>query len=292
MGDPSWGSLDPEDLVVPYAKAVVASRRDPAHCPSSAASTCWATSAPLPRPPRQNLRAAHVPPSRLRHHGGGLSEAAREILQRHDAVFSNRSVPDAPGKHTKHSSVWLPNAPQWRALQKLMGTELFSPHRLDALQHLRLAMVQELIDHVGRLARDGQAVNVGRVAFITSLNLVLCTIFSRDLTNLDDDGKSREFQEVVTAIMEAVGSPNIWDFFPAIAAADLQGWRRRLARLFARLHKIFDQEIDQRQRDRQAGEPRKNDFLDPLLDAAARDDTTARLDRDTLRSMFTVSRFF
>ncbi|GJN38110.1 hypothetical protein PR202_gb27122 [Eleusine coracana subsp. coracana] len=214
-------------------------------------------------------------------------EAAREILQRHDAVFTNRSVPDAPGNHTKHSSVWLPNAPQWRALRKLMSTELFSPHRLDALQHLRLAKVQELIDHVGRLAREGQAVNVGRVAFITSLNLVSCTIFSRDLTSLDDDGTSREFQEVVTAIMEAVGIPNISDFFPAVAAADLQGWRRRLARLFARLHNIFDQEIDQRQRDHQAGHPRKNDFLDLLLDAAARDDTTARLDRDTLRSMFT-----
>jgi cytochrome P450 len=216
--------------------------------------------------------------------------AAREILQRHDAVFSNRSVPDAPGAHAKNSSVWLPNAPRWRALRKIMGAELFAPHRLDALQHLRREKVQELVDHVGRLARGGEAVNVGRVAFTTSLNLVSRTIFSRDLTSLDDDGGSREFQEVVTDIMEAVGSPNVSDFFPALAPADLQGWRRRLAALFARLHRIFDEEIDGRLRGREAGEPKKNDFLDLLLDAAEDDDNTAGLDRDTLRSLFTVSR--
>ncbi|WVZ59626.1 LOW QUALITY PROTEIN: hypothetical protein U9M48_009742 [Paspalum notatum var. saurae] len=212
---------------------------------------------------------------------------AREFLQRHDAVFSNRSVPDATGAHSRTSSVWLPNAPRWRAMRKIMGAELFAPHRLDALQQLRREKVQELVDHVGRLARRGEPVDVGRVAFTTSLNLVSRTIFSRDLTRLDDDGGTREFQRVVTEIMEAVGCPNISDYFPAIAAADLQGWRRHLARLFARLHRIFDEEIDGRLRGRDAGEPRKNDFLDLLLDAADDGDSTARLDRDTLRSLFT-----
>lgn len=88
--------------------------------------------------------------------------------------------------------------------------------------------------------------------------------------------------------MVAAGSPNVSDFFPALAVADLQGWLRRLARLFSRLHRVFDAEVDREA----GGEPRKNDFLDLLLDAAAaaaaaRDDDTASLDRDTLRSMFT-----
>ena len=62
------------------------------------------------------------------------------------------------------------------------------------------------------------------------------------------------------------------------------------AGLFARLHRIFDEEIDARLRGRDAGEPKKNDFLDLLLDAAEDDDNTAGLDRDTLRSLFTVIR--
>jgi cytochrome P450 len=230
------------------------------------------------------------------------AEAAREFLQRHDAVFANRSVPDAVtgGNHAGSSVAWLPaTAPRWRALRKLMGAELFAPHRLDALQlqRLRREKVRKLVDHVRMMAGRRQAVDVGRAAFVTSLNLLSRTVFSRDLTSLDGGGESsasaEEFQRVVTDIMEAAGSPNVSDFFPALAVADLQGWRRRLARLFSRLHRVFDAEIDRRMVEREAGgEPRKNDFLDLLLDAAAaaRDDDTACLDRDTLRSMFTVSR--
>ncbi|KAI5009700.1 hypothetical protein ZWY2020_011837 [Hordeum vulgare] len=212
---------------------------------------------------------------------------AREFLQRHDSVLATRSVPDATGKHAAGSVPWLPPAPRWRALRKIMATELFAPHRLDALRHLRSDKVRELTDHVARLAREGTAVNIGRVAFTTSLNLVSRTVFSIDLTRLDDHGRSEEFQEVITAIMEGLGTPNMSDFFPVLAPADLQGMRRRLARLFARLHAVFDAEVDQRLRGRDAGHPRKNDFLDVLLDVAAREDGKDLLDRETLRSHFT-----
>ncbi|VAH38663.1 unnamed protein product [Triticum turgidum subsp. durum] len=87
--------------------------------------------------------------------------------------------------------------------------------------------------------------------------------------------------------MEGLGTPNMSDFFPVLAPADLQGMRRRLARLFARLHAVFDAEVDQRLRGRDAGQPRKNDFLDVLLDVAAREDGKDLLDRETLRSHFT-----
>jgi hypothetical protein len=81
------------------------------------------------------------------------------------------------------------------------------------------------------------------------------------------------------------------DFFPVLAWADLQGLRRRLARLLARMHRLFDAEVDRRLRGREAGEPRKehDDFLDVLLDVAARDGAKADLDRDTLRALFTVT---
>ncbi|KAM0856373.1 hypothetical protein ACQ4PT_049187 [Festuca glaucescens] len=83
--------------------------------------------------------------------------------------------------------------------------------------------------------------------------------------------------------------PNVSDFFPVLACADLQGLRRRLARLLARMHLLFDTEVDRRLRGRKAGEPRKehDDFLDVLLDVAARDGAKADLDRDTLRALFT-----
>ena len=115
---------------------------------------------------------------------------AREFLQRHDSAFAARSVPDATGEHAAGSVAWLPPAPRWRALRKMMATELFAPHRLDALRQLRSEKVRDLVDHVARLAREGAPVNVGRVAFTTSLNLISRTIFSIDLNSLDDHGCS------------------------------------------------------------------------------------------------------
>uniref|UniRef100_A0ACD5VC25 Uncharacterized protein n=1 Tax=Avena sativa TaxID=4498 RepID=A0ACD5VC25_AVESA len=216
-------------------------------------------------------------------------DVARELLQKHDAVFATRSVNDAVGDHARNSVPWLPHAPRWRSLRKMMATELFSPHRLDVLQGLRTAKVRELAAHVARLASDGAEIDVGRVAFTTILNLLSGTIFSRDLTSLDDHGGSKDFQVLVAEIMESAGCPNVSDFFPALARADLQGLRRRLARMFARLHVVFDAEVDQRLRRREDGESRaeSGDFLDVLLDVAARDGGKAGLDRDTLRSLFT-----
>uniref|UniRef100_J3N166 Cytochrome P450 n=1 Tax=Oryza brachyantha TaxID=4533 RepID=J3N166_ORYBR len=220
---------------------------------------------------------------------------ASELLKKHDAVFAARSVPDATGDHAKNSVPWLPGSPRWRALRRIMATELFAPLRLDALQHLRRGKVQELVDHIARQASEGAAVHIGLAAFTTILNLLSRTIFSRDLTSLGrvgDHGESpsssssREFHEVVVEIMEAAGLPNVSDFFPALAAADLQGLRRRMDGLFARLHRVFDALVDERLRDREAGEPRKGDFLDVLLDVMARENDSSGLDRDVLRSLF------
>ncbi|CAL5047353.1 unnamed protein product [Urochloa decumbens] len=210
-------------------------------------------------------------------------DAAREFLQKHDAAFASRSVPDATGAHAKNSVPWLPNGPRWRALRRTMAAELFAPHRLDALRDVRREKVRELVGHVGRLARGGAAVDVGQVVFTTGLNLLSRMIFSRDLiTGFDCRGESKEFQGVCAEIMEVAGMANVSDFFPAVAAVDLQGARRRMARLFSRLHRVFDVEIAQRLRGRDASEPRKNDFLDVLLDSSK-----AGIDRDTLLSLFT-----
>ncbi|CAN6282462.1 unnamed protein product [Urochloa humidicola] len=215
---------------------------------------------------------------------------AREFLQRHDAAFAARSVPDAVAAvHARNSVVWLPSSsPSWRSLRKIMSRELFAPHRLDALRRLRREKVEALVEHVGRLAAAGEAVDVGRVAFATMLNLLSSTIFSCNLTDLDDHGESKEFQEVVTELMEAAGCPNVSDFYPAVAGADLQGCRRRATKMLARLRRVFDEEIDRRINGRKSGQPRKDDFLDLLLDSEmSNDNGTAGMDRDTLRSMFT-----
>ncbi|KAL6867498.1 hypothetical protein ACP4OV_015522 [Aristida adscensionis] len=215
--------------------------------------------------------------------------AARDVLQRHDAVFAAHSVPDAARacENDLRSMGWLPpSSPLWRALRKVCAVELFAPRRLDAQQALRRDKVQQLVSRVARLAREGAPVDVGQVVLTTILNLLSSAIFSVDLAGHDDHGASGEFKEVITEFTVAAASPNVSDFFPVVAPLDLQRLRRRLEKVFKRMYAIFDEQIERRMQERDAGEPPKNDFLDVLLDYRGAEDGSG-FDRQTLRTLLT-----
>jgi cytochrome P450 len=172
------------------------------------------------------------------------------------------------------------------------SAELFAPRRLDAQQRLRREKARRLVSHVARMAREGAAVDVRRVVFTTLLNMLSCTLFSADLADLDEGraGSAGELADTVAEFAGTVGVPNVVDYFPAVAAFDPQRLRRRLSRVFTRLFAEFDEQIERRMRERDAGEPPKNDFLDVLLDYRTTEDGR-QFDRQTLRSRFTVYRY-
>lgn len=92
--------------------------------------------------------------------------------------------------------------------------------------------------------------------------------------------------DVLTEFTSTIVVPNLSDFFPAVAPLDPQRLRKRLASVFTRLHAIFDEQIERRERERDAGEPPKNDSLDVLL-ASRGPEGEESLDRQTLRSLLT-----
>ncbi|KAK3132052.1 hypothetical protein QOZ80_6AG0515110 [Eleusine coracana subsp. coracana] len=220
------------------------------------------------------------------------ADAARDFLKRHDAAFSARAAPDGAHvfAHYAHSMGWLPaTSPRWRALRKVCSGELFAPHRLDTQQALRQEKVRQLVSHVDRLARAGEPVRVGRLAFATALNLLSSTIFSTDLADLDDvpgvAPAGGEFKAVLAEVNFTVGLPNVSDFFPEIARLDVQGLRRRIEGLFRRLHGMIDDLIEHRLRERDAdGEPTKKNFLDVLLDYRSVEDGRG-FERQTILSL-------
>ncbi|CAL4980592.1 unnamed protein product [Urochloa decumbens] len=220
--------------------------------------------------------------------------AARDVLHRHDAALSGRSLPDATHvfAHYTHSMVWHPtSSPRWRALRKVCSAELFAPHRLTTNQSLRRDKVWQLVSHVERVAYSGMPIAVRRLTFATVINLLSSTIFSADVANLDDCKGSSEssFQGVLAEVIATVGLPNMSDFFPEIARFDPQGIRRRIKGLFQRLHDMIDDRIELRLRERATtagnGEPPANkNFLDVLLDYRGTDDGKG-FDRQTLLTL-------
>ena len=86
-------------------------------------------------------------------------------------------------------------------------------------------------------------------------------------------------------------TPNVSDFYPAIAAADLQGVRRRMEPLVADFYQLLDEVFAQRLLEREAGEPPKNDMLDAVLDKeheGQQKGEASIINRSTIKGLFTV----
>ncbi|KAL8130466.1 hypothetical protein V2J09_019621 [Rumex salicifolius] len=158
------------------------------------------------------------------------SDVAKDAFSNHDLALSSRHAPDATLalNHRHHSMVWLPVAHQWRNLRKLAAIQLFSTKRLDSSENLRRIKVLELVDYVGQCCKNCEAVDIGKAAFTTSLNLLSNTLFSADLAGYGTTS-SQEFRDVVWGIMECLGKPNLADFFPVLSYFDPHGIRREIS---------------------------------------------------------------
>ncbi|GMN75563.1 hypothetical protein TIFTF001_056789 [Ficus carica] len=107
---------------------------------------------------------------------------AKEVLQKHSQFFSNRTVPDAARAidHNKFSAIWV----------------------LDANMNLRHNKVQELLRDVRKSRQAGESVEVGRVAFVTSLNLLSTTFFSMVLANDTNSDTQNKLKEAMSHMMD------------------------------------------------------------------------------------------
>ncbi|CAN1179755.1 Geraniol 8-hydroxylase [Linum perenne] len=192
-------------------------------------------------------------------------EIAKEILQKHDQVLSDRHLPLAVQAHNHHEfgMTALPVGPTWRTLRKVCNTYLFTTHKMDSNQDIRRNKIQELIEGVRQNAREGKVVDIGRAAFITSFG-----VFSRTVISLDVE-EAKEFQEATKGIVEDTGKPNLGDYFPVLGKIDLQGIQRRMRNHYGKVLNLFGRIIDERLKKRKSKEyVSNNDMLDTLLDIA------------------------
>ncbi|CAL1375542.1 unnamed protein product [Linum trigynum] len=209
---------------------------------------------------------------------------AREILQKHDHVLSNRHLGLAIQAHDHHrfGMPWLPMESEWRNLRKVCNSYIFTTQKLDSNQELRRKKIEELLEDVRRNAREGKAVDIGREAFRASLNALSSTILSLDLADDEGSETAREFKEVARGIMDEVGKPNLGDYYPVLAKVDLQGIQRRMRTHFGKVLGLFGSVIDDRlEKLKSESYVSGNDMLDTLL--AIGDDRNREAAMDPLR---------
>ncbi|CAI0409467.1 unnamed protein product [Linum tenue] len=208
---------------------------------------------------------------------------AKEILQKHDKVLSNRHVNLAMEAldHHKFSLPLLPvESKYWRNLRKVCNSYIFTAQRLDSNEELRRVKVAELVEGVRRNA-SGEAIDVARVAFRATLNAMSSTILSMDLADEERSEAAREFKELARGIMEDCATPNLGDFFPLLARMDLQGIKRRVKGHLRKALDLFETVIDNRLRNRKSESyVSANDMLDTLLAIGEEDKAAAIIYQD------------
>ncbi|CAI0459210.1 unnamed protein product [Linum tenue] len=210
---------------------------------------------------------------------------AKEILQKHDKVLSDRHVPLAGKAHnlSDFSLTALPVDSKWRNLRKVCNSYIFTTHKLDANQELRNEKIVELVDGVRRNASEKGEVDVGRAAFKATLNSLSATIFSLNLADEEGPETAREFKDLARGIMEEAGKPNLGDYFPVLAKLDLQGIQKRVAGHIGKVLNLFGWVIDQRlQKLKSENYASTNDMLDTLL-AIGDDDHNRETTMDSTR---------
>jgi hypothetical protein len=217
------------------------------------------------------------------------ADMAKEVLQKHDQLLSNRTIPDAlrACEHGVFNLAWIPVSSQWRNLRKICNGQLFSNTALDANKDIRRKKVQELLAETQQSSQTGEAVEIGRAAFKTALNLLSNTILSVDLADPNSD-KARKFKEMVWNIMEEAGRPNVADYFPLLQKLDPQGIRRRITVNFGKMIDLFSCMINERLQLRKVfGFVTNGDMLDTLLNIS--EENSEKMNKTAMEHFFMVS---
>ncbi|KAH7865000.1 hypothetical protein Vadar_001017 [Vaccinium darrowii] len=210
---------------------------------------------------------------------------AKLVLQKHDVSFSNRTIPDAIRGHNHHElgMPWIPVSPLWRNLRKICNSHIFTSQSLAAKQNIRRSKIQQLLSFVRESCDSGVAMDVGKAAFSTTLNLLSNTMFSIDLIDPSSDS-ANEFKELVWNMMEEMGKPNLADYFPALKRMDPQGRRRRLTGYFGKMIGVFDELIKTRLLARKTdGSVSTDDILHTLLGI---EQSSHEIDRQDIEHLF------
>ncbi|KAJ9147813.1 hypothetical protein P3X46_029931 [Hevea brasiliensis] len=195
------------------------------------------------------------------------AEMAREILQKNDQAFLGRPIPHAvTAEHNYELSMaWLSGGPKWRSLRKICNSQVFTPQRLDALQGLRNQMMDGMIKSITEASEAKEHINIGRLVFGTTLNLLSNSMFSVDILDTKSNA-IQELKQLIGKIMELSGKPNLSDFFPFLKPFDPQGIKLEIKISYDHMHSLLDEIVGQRLKRRKSSLERYGDFLDVLLD--------------------------
>ncbi|KAJ9549983.1 hypothetical protein OSB04_022526 [Centaurea solstitialis] len=217
------------------------------------------------------------------------SDLAKVVVREQDDIFANRDAPVAGLAVTYGQGiVWANNNAQWRNMRKVFVYEVLSSKNLEASGTFRRVEVRKTVKRL--YGTVGSEVDIGEITFLTSLNVVTSMMWGKSVVG---DGKVNgvgvELREVITKIVDILGTPNVSDLFPAVAWLDLQGLLRQMKRQRVVLEGIFDRIINERlasKVEEVAEQRERKDFLQILLELKDQNSASS-FTFDQIKGLFT-----
>ncbi|KAI9165252.1 hypothetical protein LWI28_010473 [Acer negundo] len=165
-------------------------------------------------------------------------DAARQVLQAQDNIFSNRPATIAISYLTydRADMAFAHYGPFWRQMRKLCVMKLFSRKRAESWESVR-----DEVDTIVRAvaSNTGKTVNVGELIFALTRNITYRAAFgSSSHEGLD------EFIGILQEFSKLFGAFNIADFIPGLNWLDPQGLTGRLVKARQSLDGFIDHIID------------------------------------------------
>ncbi|KAF8011074.1 hypothetical protein BT93_J1632 [Corymbia citriodora subsp. variegata] len=165
-------------------------------------------------------------------------DVARQVLQVHDGIFSNRPATIAISYLTydRADMAFAHYGPFWRQMRKLCVMKLFSRKRAESWESVR-DEVDTMVHTVAGSA--GTAVNIGELVFELTRDIIYRAAFGTSSSEGQD-----EFISILQEFSKLFGAFNIADFIPYLSWVDPQGLTARLVKARQSLDGFIDHIID------------------------------------------------
>lgn len=221
-------------------------------------------------------------------------EAAKEFLADNDRIFATRpSI--AVGKYIGYNNAIFALAPYgdyWRDIRKMATLHLFSAHRLQLLQHVRVSEVDSFIKGLTTRCSSKKAVPVPlsemleHLTFNLNVRLIVGKRFSEEMY-ADKKSEACRFKEAIKEALYLSGV-FVWsDAVPWLEWVDVHGHVKSMKKTFREIDAVLSgwlEEHCEERRQRSGAEFQRDDLMDVMLSALADEDVqaTTGFSRDTV----------
>ncbi|GMI92375.1 TRANSPARENT TESTA 7, CYTOCHROME P450 75B1 [Hibiscus trionum] len=205
-------------------------------------------------------------------------EMAVQVLKEKEGMFSSRTITEAIRviSYDAHSIIFSPYGPRWKALRRILITELLSPKAFEQFEPLRTSQVHGVLKYLYLLSKSNTQVNIAEYAFTALANLVSNFVCSK---NLFDNSKpeGRKMKERFWELIKFIGTPNLSDLIPIFKPLDPQGLKRKTSKVFGQLDTFYNKLIAERIAEKENAKlqdtpyKKKMDMLEVLLSYESND---------------------